>query len=182
MPRIPALHNREDVPPEHLPTYDAIVASRGRVVGPFPLVLHSPEVASRTMELGHYLRFMKELPEPVLELAIITTARAMDCLFEWAAHVILARKAGVREEAIAAVRNRTAPAGLTPEEEQVVGYVQALLSRHRTDQAPFDVLLKRFGTKGLVELTALVGYYSMIATTMNAFEMDVPPDADLLPV
>ena len=43
-------------------------------------------------------------------------------------------------------------------------------------------LRKRLGPGGMVELTATVGYYAMIACTLNAFDVQPDPGADLLPV
>src|SRR2546427_829521 len=93
--------------------------TRGRVAGPFAVLFHSPEVAKRAAHLGAYIRFESSLAGAERELAILATARAMDCRYEWAAHVPLAEKAGVRLEAITAIRGRQAPAGLTPAEAEI---------------------------------------------------------------
>ncbi len=49
----------------------------------------------------------------IRELAILTVAREFDCQYAWTSHDSLARQAGVRDEAIAALRDRKAPQGLT---------------------------------------------------------------------
>jgi 4-carboxymuconolactone decarboxylase len=88
---------------------------------------------------------------------------------------VLARKAGVREEAITAIREGKAPAGLTPGEAQVAGYASALLREHRVGDAEFKALQARFGLEGLVDLTATIGYYAMIACALNAFAIEPSP-------
>src|SRR6185436_16650504 len=105
----------------------------------------------------------------------------MNCLFEWGAHVPLARKAKVREEAIAAIRDRKHDA-LTDAEKGVVTYVSQLLAKKRIDEPVFRAIEQRFGVQGTVELTGTVGHYVFIACTLNAF--DVTPDASMesLPV
>ncbi len=155
--------------------WDRISQSRGRVAGPFAALLHSPELARRIAETGHYVRFEGPLPQTVRELAIITVARSLDCQYEWAAHAVLARNAGVGDEAITAIREGKAPAGLTPEEAQVFGYAAALLRQHRVGDAEFKALQARFGLEGLVDLTATVGYYAMIACALNAFAIEPTP-------
>ena len=169
--RVP-LVEREKATPAQQAAWDTISQSRGRVAGPFAALLHSPELARRIAETGHYVRFEGPLPQTVRELAIITVARALDCQYEWAAHAVLARKAGVREEAITAIREGKAPAGLTPEEAQVSGYADALLRQHRVGDAEFTALQARFGLEGLVDLTAAIGYYAMIACALNAFAIE----------
>jgi 4-carboxymuconolactone decarboxylase len=182
MARIKTIQRREDVPNSGQSAWDEIVESRGgRLPAPFQVLLHSPELARRVAHLGAFVRFEVSLPNEVSELAILAVARETDCLFEWGAHVPLARKAGVREEAIAAIRERRHDA-LTDAERVVVAYVTDLLTNKRVVASAFRAIEQRFGVAGAVDLTGTAGYYSMIACTLNAFE--VTPDAGMeqLPV
>jgi 4-carboxymuconolactone decarboxylase len=179
--RVP-LVEREKATPAQQAAWDKISRSRGRVAGPFAALLHSPELATRIAATGHYVRFDGPLPQTVRELAIITVARALDAQYEWAAHAVLARRAGVNDEVIAAIRERKAPAGLTADEAQVWGFADALLRQHRVSDKDFNALQARFGLEGLVDLTAVVGYYAMIACALNAFGVEPTPGEPLLPV
>jgi len=182
MARVNLLQKKDDLAPEHQPVFDAIAQSRGRVGGPFAVLLHSPQVAGRTAHLGTYLRFESTRSPKDTELVIITTSREFDCELEWGGHVALARQAGVREEAIAAIRDRHAPQGLTPEEALIVSYVQQLLRAHRVSEATYLAMQERFGVQGLVELTATIGYYGMLACSLNAFAVEPAAGAERLPV
>jgi len=175
MARVPLITTKDELPAEHHAAFDLITQSRGRVAGPFGVLLHSPEAAKRIAHLGAYIRFESALSGEQRELAILATARAMDCRYEWAAHVPLARKAGVRGEAIAAIRDKRAPAGLTPAEAEIVQYATVLLRVHRVSDAAYEALRARFGTQALVELTATAGYYAMIACALNAFAIEPTP-------
>lgn len=179
--RVP-LVDKDKATPAQLAVWDRIAQSRGRVAGPFAALLHSPELARRIAETGHYLRFERPLSQADRELAIITVARVLDCQYEWAAHAVLARKAGVSDEAIAAIRERRVPAGLTPAEAQVNAYASALLREHRVSDDAFAGLQARFGLEGLVDLTATIGYYAMIACALNAFAIEPTPGEPALPV
>jgi 4-carboxymuconolactone decarboxylase len=181
MARIPLVERREQLPPEHRAAWDAIGATRGRVAGPFAALLHSPEIAARAAHLGTYIRFESKLDARERELAILAVARTFDCRYEWAAHVREARRVGLREEAIAAVRERRAPTGLGAAEAQIVDYARELLTAHRADTATFTALADRLGVDRLVELTATIGYYAMLACTLNAFEVLPAADDDQLP-
>ena len=178
--RVP-LVEREKATPAQQAAWDKISQSRGRVAGPFAALLHSPELAQRIAATGHYVRFDGPLPQDVREIAIITVARVLDAQYEWAAHAVLARKAGVREQVITAIRERTAPAGLKPEEAQIWSYASGLLREHRVSDKDFAALQARFGLDGLVDLTAVVGYYAMIACALNAFGVEPTPGEPLLP-
>jgi 4-carboxymuconolactone decarboxylase len=178
MPRIPTV-TRESLDPDKRSIYDGIGQSRGQVSGPFPVLLNSPEVASRIAMLGHYIRYESSLRPMIRELAILTVAREFDCQYAWTSHDPLARQAGVRDEAITALRDRKAPQGLTEEEADIVGYGQELVRNRRVSEATFQAVLKRIGVQGITDLTATMGYYAMLGFALNAF--DVQPETPLLP-
>jgi 4-carboxymuconolactone decarboxylase len=181
MARVKTIQSKSDVPKGGEAVWDAIAESRGRVVGPFTVLLHNPELAKRIAHTGAYVRFEGTLPQDVRELAILTVAREMNCLYEWAAHAPLARKAGVREDAIVATRDRKLDK-LNDTEKPVAAFVSQLLGKKRVDEPLFRALEQRFGVPGLVELTGIVGHYVTIACTLNAFEVTPGPEMEQLPV
>ena len=181
MPRIPQIQQRGDVPTELVHHFDSIASSRGRVSGPFSVLLNSPEVAGRAAHLGAYIRFESVLDPDVRELAIITTSREFDCDYEWSAHVVLARESGVRDEAIEAVAQRGALDDLTDDEELIIRYGREMFRDKRVSDATFDRAKERFGVQGVTELTATMGYYGMLACALNTFEVEPAPDAERLP-
>ena len=180
MARIPLVEKKETLPPEHHGIYDAIAQSRGVVRGPFAALLHSPPIAERTAHLGSYIRFESQLDPKIVELAALATARELECRHEWAAHVTHAAKAGIPMETIRAIHQSKGPESFSFEEAQVVSCVQELLRFHRLSEPTFQALYARLGERGLVELTATIGYYAMLACTLNAFEVvSVNPPEDL---
>lgn len=181
MPRITQITEREQVAPGKRHLFDAIAESRGRVSGPFSVLLNSPELAGRAAHLGAYIRFESTLTPAQRELAIITAAREFDCVFEWAAHEPLACSAGVRQAAIQAVANRRDLSELTDDEALIVEYGRQLLRDKRIAPEVFDAAKAAFGEQGVTELTATIGYYGMLACALNAFEVEPPTDAARLP-
>jgi len=179
--RIEFITDREAVPEGKRHHYDTVAESRGRVRGPFGVLLHSPPVAGRVGQLGAYIRYESELSGPQRELAILTTAREFDCAFEWAAHEPIAREEGVRDEAIAIVADREPADGLTDAEETIVCYGRELLRRNAVSEETFERARDQFGSRGVTELTATIGYYSMIACVLNAFEVLPEGDGPALP-
>jgi len=180
MARVPSV-TRALLPAEAQPIYDEIAESRGQVSGPFPVLLNSPQAAVLVARLGHYIRFETGLEPWVYELVVLTAARELDCRFQWGAHEPQAARAGLRPEVIAAIRDRTAPAGFGEQDALLVSYVHELLRQHRVSQGTFDALRTWLGTKGLTDLTTTVGYYSLLASALNAFEVEPNPGAPLLP-
>ena len=91
-------------------------------------------------------------------------------------HEISGRDAGVREEAIEALRHRKAPEGLTPEGAVVVRYGMELLRNNRVSEETFQAALQQLGLQGVTDLTISYGYYAFIACALNAFEVEPGPD------
>lgn len=173
---MPTITEREQVPEGGRHHFDSIVESRGSVRGPYSVLMHTPEVAGRAGHLGAYLRYESELPGAERELAIITAVREFDCAYPWAAHVRIAREEGVREAAIEAVRTDAPVDDLTDAEALIVQYGRELFREYAVSDATFRAARERFGVQGVTELTATMGYYSMMACVLNAF--GVTPDGD----
>jgi 4-carboxymuconolactone decarboxylase len=171
MARIATIDSREDLAPKDRTIYDTIQQSRGVVGGPWLALLHSPELALRTAHLGSYVRFESTLDRRLLELAALVTARELDCKHEWAAHVNHGQKAGLSLETVRAVHQKKGPEEFPSEDAQVISYAREILYSHRASEATFQALYARLGERGLVELTATIGYYAMIACTLNAFDV-----------
>ncbi len=181
MARLAQITTRDVVATEHRYIVDSIAESRGRISGPFAMLLHSPEIAGRAAHLGAYIRFNSILEPALRELAIITAAREFDCEYEWGAHERLARQEGVRDAAINTVASRGDLGSLTDDEALVVGYGRELLKDHRVSAATFEKAKNRFGEQGVTELTATMGYYGMLACALNAFEVEPTSEMARLP-
>lgn len=166
---------RDQLKPADQQYYDAIAGSRGGSVrGPYGVLLHSPDLATRVANTGTYVRFDLDLPEALKELIIITTAREIMSQYEFVAHARLARQAGLAESTIQAIAKGTAPQGLVGEEAVLVRFVQELLRNHKISDAAFNAVQQRYGTQKTVEITTLIGHYMLVGQILLAFEVDLP--------
>ena len=174
MPRI-SLPSPESMTPEQRRVHDRIVSGRrGRIQGPLRAALHSPELADRWQALGEFLRYETSLPPRLSELAILVTARACRSPFEWYAHSAEARKAGIEPEIIEALLAQEMPSPIDPDDALVLRYAGELNRCNSASDATHAAVVERFGERTVVELTALVGYYTMVAMTLNAHEIPLP--------
>ena len=171
MGRVPQITDISSLNQEHHSIFENIASSRGKISGPFSVLLNSPEVADRSAHLGAYLRFESVVENRLLELAIITSAREMDCDYEWAYHVPLARKAGVPESVINIINKRADTENIPAEFHSIITYTRELLNQKKVKQETFDLVSIQLGTQGTTELTAAIGYYGMLACSLNAFEV-----------
>ena len=174
MPRI-NLPSPESMDADQRRVYDKVVSGRrGKVQGPLRAVLHSAELADRWQSLGEYLRYNTALPPRLSELAILVTGRACQSPFEWYAHRQEAEKIGIAPEVLDALLHQTMPPGLSPDEAAVVRFATELNQYKSVSDTTYADALARFGTRTVVELTGLVGYYTMVAMTLNAHEIPLP--------
>jgi 4-carboxymuconolactone decarboxylase len=171
MARIATIDKREDLDQQGQKAYDAIAQSRGVVGGPWLALLHSPPLAERTAHLGSYVRFESSLDRKLLELAALTAARELGCKHEWAAHIVHGQKVGISRETIRAIYQRESTEHFSTEDAQIISYVREIIGSHKVSEATFQALYGRLGEKGFVELAATVGYYAMLACTMNTFDV-----------
>jgi 4-carboxymuconolactone decarboxylase len=183
VPRIELITEKSQIPEERHAEYDEIVGVLGRVGGPFGILMHSPGLAEMVCKTGAHVRLKSELTMVERELVILSLCREKDAAYEWSGHVNTARNAGMRDEAIEAMRNGADVSGLEPDERDIITYTRQLLRNNKVDQDLFDALKGRHGVRWLVELTATIGQYSYISAINNAFGMEPPATAtDVLPV
>jgi len=181
-PRIEPITRRDQVAEAHRPIFDAVAEGRGSVRGPFGILMHSPVLCRRHLDVGTFLRFNSRLEADSRELAIIATAREKDCPYIWAAHAPAARQAGIGNAVVSAVRERGDLAGVPAAERDIVDYTRQLAKDNAVAPVLFDRLQGRHGVPWLVELTCLIGHYGIVASILNAFEVAPAPDAEpLLP-
>jgi 4-carboxymuconolactone decarboxylase len=174
MPRIRLLAPAE-MDTEQRRVHDKIVSGpRGRIQGPLRAALYNAELADRWQALGELLRYRTRLTRRQSELAILLTGRACQSPFEWYAHRQEAEKAGIESAVIDALLAREHPQGLDADDDAIVRFAAELNRFNSVSDATYAVALQRLGAQTVVELTALVGYYTMVAMTLNAHEIPLP--------
>jgi 4-carboxymuconolactone decarboxylase len=185
MARLPIV-KRHQVPEHFRAAFDEVTAESGGVIasGPGSITINSPEMARPRNHLTSYLRYETTFPKKIQELAIITTARAMDCPYIWNAHAPAARRAKVSDALIDALRERQPLPSMSADEAAVVNYATEFFQTNKVSQKTFQAALDQFGAQHLTELTALMGHYAQTAFILNAFEVQLPEQRTepLLPV
>lgn len=157
---------------------DSIInGPRKAIFGPFIPLLQTPALMERIGKTGEALRFEGKLPDNIRELAICVVARETGNQFEWQTHAPLAIKAGVPEQAIAALAAGRRPRALAAEEACAADFVAELMLRHGVSDDTYAEAVACFGQDGTVELTALAGYFVMVCWVMNVGRTPGPANA-----
>ena len=177
MARIP-IPDPDTMSADQREVYDAVVAGpRGAVVGPLLAALHRPSLAAKWQEFGAMLRYDTSLPAKLNELAILATGRHWNAQTEFHIHAGAAARAGLASEIIDAIRDGKRPGFDDPDEVAVYDFACQLLTTGRVTDAVYFRIHERWGTVGAVELTSVIGYYSMVAMTLNAHQLPLPDGA-----
>jgi len=177
MSRLPDL-DVDRMGPAQRRVHDEIAAGpRGGVAGPLAVWLHSPDLADRAQKLGEFARFNSSLPPRLSELAILVTARHWRAQYEWFAHEPFALKAGLGPEVIAAIRERRRPIFFARDEEAVYDLAISLHENHAVGADTYRAAVERLGETMVVDLVGVLGYYVLVAMTLNTFEVAVPDGA-----
>ena len=163
--------------------YDDIISGpRARLVGPLRAALHNPALADRWQKMGALLRFGTSISARHSELAILVTARRWNSQLEWYVHAKAAQVAGLPQAVIDAMLVAQAPQFDDPQDGAVYEYARQLLQQGVVDEPAYQDVLARFGEAGTVELTAIIGYYSMVAMTLNAHHIPLPDEGAVAPL
>ena len=173
-PRIP-LPGREELDAAQREVWDRVVSGpRGTVIGPLRAAIHNAELAGRWSALGEALRFNTSLPKRLSELAICVTGRRWSSQVEWFVHARVAMESGVASSVLDSIRAGRVPEFTDPQEALVYDFTRELQLGGRVSDATYAAAREAFGVKGVVELTALIGYYTMVSMTLNAHGVPMP--------
>ncbi|UFZ04635.1 carboxymuconolactone decarboxylase family protein [Bradyrhizobium ontarionense] len=153
---------------------EAIAGKRGRVPAPLRAWLHSPELGRRAQKLGEFVRYDTSLPPALSELAILVTARHWTSHVEWYAHKRDALAAGIDPAVISAIAERCAPDFTDGTAKLVHDYTKVLLATGRVPDDLHAAAAGILGERGVVDLVGIAGYYSLVALTLNAFDIGLP--------
>lgn len=174
MSRIP-FPDEGDVSPEQKRVIDKIVSGpRGMLVGPLRAALHKPELADAWQHFGAMLRYETSLPPRLSELAIIVTAKRWNSQLEWHVHAAAALKAGLPETVVASILAGEPPHFEDVSDAEIYAYARELQLTGAVGEATYRAIADRWGALGVVELTTLIGYYTLVSMTLNAHHIPLP--------
>ena len=185
-PRRFALIPLENLTAEQRALYDAIrsgpraklansgASKPGPLGGPFNVWLRSPGIGDRVQSLGEEIRFRSSLPAKLNEMAILVTARFWTSQYEWHAHCKLALDAGLDPAIAGAIAEGRRPDGMDADEAIVYDFSKELHEDHGVSDDHYERALERFGERGVFDLIAVNGFYSLVSMCLNVDRTPLP--------
>jgi 4-carboxymuconolactone decarboxylase len=151
------------------------------ISGPFEPMMYSPQMMSTARAMGDYLRYKSAIGNTLSELVILLTARAWTQDYEWSVHYPIALKAGIEKKVADDIALGRRPTAMSPDEATVFDFTSELLQKKRVSDATFERAKSRLGLQGVVDMTGIVGYYTLLAMQLNVAQYPAAVDAEKLP-
>lgn len=152
-----------------------LVDAEGRLYGPQSLLIMDPALGVALHNLGSVLRFGLELSPRLAELCILETALYERSNVEWPGHSDRARKLGISDEDIQAIRSGTEAPGLSDHERLVRRICQSILRHQDISDELFDEAERSLGPTIICEVTALISHYKYVALSLRIWRIPSLP-------
>jgi len=152
-------------------------SNRNNLSGPFNIWMRSPGLAECTTALSNFLRYRSSLPPRVQELVTLIVAQRNGAAYAWVNHLGYAAKSGLSADVIAALEKGQRPDFDEDTDDKVFDVTTELLDTRSVSDATYEAALSEFGETGVVELVSLIGFYTMITLSLNAFQVPIPEGA-----
>lgn len=136
------------------------------------MLLHSPDIAEAWLGLGTAVRYGTGISDRHRELSICLIALLSDCEYEWAQHSPEALRAGVTREELDSLASWQPSSFFDADDRAILAYVERASLGEPIRDNEFDDLRRLFDEPRIVELTALVGYYTGLSRFLVALGVD----------
>lgn len=153
-----------------------------RVPQPWRALAHSPRLAEIVYDGSSYI--LSQLPWAqehlrLRQLIILAVTRRLRCEFAYVGHWPHSERAGISREVFdvfateEGLESAKTDNPLFGEEERLlINYADALTRTGNVATALFDSVVARYGVRGAVEITAIVGYRIFTSVLINAFGLE----------
>ncbi|MGV0586837.1 carboxymuconolactone decarboxylase family protein [Mycobacteroides chelonae] len=150
-----------------------------------PLVLnsmlaHAEATAAAISELTVQMYHGLQLPPRLRELAILTTANAIECEYEWVQHEVLAAGTGISAKECAALRHPNSDITLFADHEKaLIRFVSAAATAPTVSDEIFTAAREYLTERQIIELLELIGLYWMFGRIVTVLQIPTePPGGD----
>ncbi len=176
--RLPPLDPAGWTEAQRLCAEEIVQGPRRALIAPFVPLLRSPELCTHAQRMGEYLRYRSAIGLRLSELAILVSARFWDQQVEWSIHAPIAEREGIAPAVVRAIEQQQTPVFERADERIVFEVSRQLLHDRRVDDATWADAVAQLGEQGVVDLTGIVGYYTMLSVVMNGAQTPPPPGCE----
>jgi len=177
----------DQLTPEQKPLYDALYDSiekylfdftthteDGTLIGPFNAMLRFPDLGTAAWTVFLALTQNPVLPPLAREVVILYTGAATGSLYEIYSHEAVAKRKGLSDSKIRTISAGQRPPDLSLEEALAFDCVSMLARGKQIHETLYKAIVEQFGERGAAEIAYLHGCYTLIASLLNVFDVDIP--------
>jgi 4-carboxymuconolactone decarboxylase len=146
----------------------------GRLIGPFNVVLESPDLGAAFLQFQSAEEKMTTLSERVRQVVILTVGSVWKAPYELYAHSAVTRTAGLPEEDVQALARGDVATALSEKERTAQKFTKQLAIERTISQDSFDQAKAAFGIRGIVDMVFLAGCYETVCSLLNTFAVPAP--------
>lgn len=181
MARVPVLKSPDELTGEARRIAEKIVDTRKSLEGPFSVWLHAPEWAERVAHLGTLVRWEGTLEPRLRTLAALVVGRHFQAQYVWGIQGVIAAERNIPRSTVEAIRDDRSD-GIAADDLQIIDFARQLMRKNRVDELLAQAVMARLGADRYVQLTTCIGYYAMLAMTVNGVELPPNPKHESLKV
>ena len=181
MARVHVFRSTDELSGEARRIAETIVDSRKSLEGPFSVWMHAPEWAERVAHLGTLVRWEGTLDLRIRTLAALVVGRHYQAQYVWGIQGVIGAERGIPRSTIDAIRDDRSD-GIPADDLEIIDFTRELLRKNRVDEELAQTVMARLGADQYVQLTTCIGYYGMLAMTVNAAELPPNPKHEALQV
>jgi len=148
----------------------------GRPVNLYRKLANHPALVAAWTEFANAIRHESRTPRPLRELMILRSGQLQHSEYEWAQHLKMARKAGVREVQIAALADWRNSKEFDERERAALLLTEAVTAGD-VSNAVYAEVSKVFGHAEYVELCITAAFYCMVGRMLDAMRVELDEDA-----
>jgi len=148
----------------------------GRPVNLYRKLANHPALVAAWTEFANSIRHESRTPRTLRELMILRSGQLQHSEYEWAHHLKMARKAGVREAQIAALVDWRSSREFDARERAALLLTEAVTAGNVSD-AVYAEVSTVFDHREYVELCMTAAFYCMVGRMVDAMRAELDEDA-----
>ncbi len=141
----------------------------------YKALANHPALVAVWTEFSKVLRYDTRTPRALRELVILRGAQLMRSEYEWAQHLPMARKAGVREAQIAALGQWRASPEFDAREKAALALGEAVTAGRVSDEVHAEAR-RHFDEHDYVEIALVAAFYAMVGRMLDAMGVPLEPE------
>ena len=134
-----------------------------------------PKLVAAWTEFSKMLRYDTRTPRALRERVNLRGAQIVRSEYEWAQHLPMARKAGVRETQIAHLAAWRTSAEFDAREKAALALAEEVTQGRVSDKV-YDEAMRQFDRAEYVEVAMVAAFYAMVARMLDAMGVELEPE------